>query len=313
MDAAWPGTFVTESSLLEAIGLLRDALGDDRRRPTYIQTVHRRGYRFIAPTRRNVRTGISALSSPAPNGGRSSSRASPTRSRRFAWRSCSPSLDRSASSARASESSALASRSRTPASWSTWRTAGRRSRRRGRRAVSRLPSPSARPAPSTWRGRGTSSRRRGRLTGTSWRSPNFSRSPAPTSGCSIGAPARVVRSCARCSMNRGRASRPTADGSPTCRTSPDAGTSTCDPRPGRAAAFACRRTAAPGPPGRTMAPPCISPPAATPWRRPFAPNRAWPPPRPPIVQPGSTRAHGRADLRIVLDWFSELASHVRPS
>ena len=49
MNAAWPGTFVTESSLLEAIGLLRDALGDDRRRPTYIQTVHRRGYRFIAP------------------------------------------------------------------------------------------------------------------------------------------------------------------------------------------------------------------------------------------------------------------------
>ncbi len=34
---------------------------------------------------------------------------------------------------------------------------------------------------------------------------------------------------------------------------------------------------------------------------------------PAIVQPGSTRAHGRADLRIVLDWFSELASHVRPS
>ena len=47
MDAVWPATFVTESSLLEAIGLVRDALGDDRRHPTYIQTVHRRGYRFI--------------------------------------------------------------------------------------------------------------------------------------------------------------------------------------------------------------------------------------------------------------------------
>ena len=47
MDAVWPGTFVTESSLLEAIGLVRDALGDDRRNPAYIQTVHRRGYRFI--------------------------------------------------------------------------------------------------------------------------------------------------------------------------------------------------------------------------------------------------------------------------
>ena len=47
MDAAWPGTFVTDSSLLEAIGLLRDVLGDNARRPIYIQTVHRRGYRFI--------------------------------------------------------------------------------------------------------------------------------------------------------------------------------------------------------------------------------------------------------------------------
>ena len=50
MDAAWPGTFVTDSSLLEAIGLLRDVLGDNPRRPVYIQTVHRRGYRFIGVT-----------------------------------------------------------------------------------------------------------------------------------------------------------------------------------------------------------------------------------------------------------------------
>lgn len=47
MDAVWRDTFVTESSLLEAIGLLREALGDNPRQPVYIQTVHRRGYRFI--------------------------------------------------------------------------------------------------------------------------------------------------------------------------------------------------------------------------------------------------------------------------
>ena len=47
LDAVWPGTFVTESSLLEAIGVLRETLGDNPRRPAYIQTVHRRGYRFI--------------------------------------------------------------------------------------------------------------------------------------------------------------------------------------------------------------------------------------------------------------------------
>ena len=51
MDAAWPGTFVSDSSLLEAIGLLRQMLGDNARRPIYIQTVHRRGYRFIGMIR----------------------------------------------------------------------------------------------------------------------------------------------------------------------------------------------------------------------------------------------------------------------
>jgi Tol biopolymer transport system component/DNA-binding winged helix-turn-helix (wHTH) protein len=48
MDATWRDTFVTEASLLEVVRLLREALGDDRQSPTYIQTVHRRGYRFIA-------------------------------------------------------------------------------------------------------------------------------------------------------------------------------------------------------------------------------------------------------------------------
>ena len=48
MDAVWKDAFVTEASLLEAIRVLRDALGDDRLHPSFIQTVHRRGYRFIA-------------------------------------------------------------------------------------------------------------------------------------------------------------------------------------------------------------------------------------------------------------------------
>ena len=60
MDAVWPDTFVTESSLLEAIGLLRDALDDDRKQPTYIQTVHRRGYRFIG----ELNTALPALPDP---------------------------------------------------------------------------------------------------------------------------------------------------------------------------------------------------------------------------------------------------------
>src|SRR5688572_8248192 len=49
IDAAWKDANVSETSLIEAIGLIRHALGDDPQKPAYIQTVHRRGYRFIAP------------------------------------------------------------------------------------------------------------------------------------------------------------------------------------------------------------------------------------------------------------------------
>ena len=46
--SAWNGAFVGDASLTYAISRLRAALGDDSRRPTYIQTIPRRGYRFIA-------------------------------------------------------------------------------------------------------------------------------------------------------------------------------------------------------------------------------------------------------------------------
>jgi DNA-binding winged helix-turn-helix (wHTH) protein len=49
--AVWRDAFVTETSLAEAISVLRQALGDDSQHPTYIQTLHRRGYRFIADIR----------------------------------------------------------------------------------------------------------------------------------------------------------------------------------------------------------------------------------------------------------------------
>src|SRR5215207_2067561 len=48
-DFVWNGAYVTETSLSEAVGLLRQALQDPPQEPQYIQTVHRRGYRFIAP------------------------------------------------------------------------------------------------------------------------------------------------------------------------------------------------------------------------------------------------------------------------
>jgi len=47
LETVWPGSHVTESSLTDAVSVLRQVLGDDPRDPTYIQTLHRRGYRFI--------------------------------------------------------------------------------------------------------------------------------------------------------------------------------------------------------------------------------------------------------------------------
>ena len=48
IDAGWKDAHVGEASLTEAIGIIRQALDDDPQQPRYIQTVHRRGYRFIA-------------------------------------------------------------------------------------------------------------------------------------------------------------------------------------------------------------------------------------------------------------------------
>ncbi len=44
----WGGTHVTDNALAGEIAKLRKALGDDPKTPKYIQTVHTRGYRFIA-------------------------------------------------------------------------------------------------------------------------------------------------------------------------------------------------------------------------------------------------------------------------
>src|SRR5262245_20162435 len=48
--AVWSGVVVSDSALVACIGELRRALGDTRRTPQFVETVHGRGYRFIAPT-----------------------------------------------------------------------------------------------------------------------------------------------------------------------------------------------------------------------------------------------------------------------
>ena len=49
MDTGWPQTAVSEAVLTTAIRELRRALDDHAQVPRFIQTVHGRGYRFIAP------------------------------------------------------------------------------------------------------------------------------------------------------------------------------------------------------------------------------------------------------------------------
>src|SRR5262245_26396965 len=51
LDAVWKETNVTENALTRKIAMLRRTLGDDSRQARYIQTVHTRGYQFIAEVR----------------------------------------------------------------------------------------------------------------------------------------------------------------------------------------------------------------------------------------------------------------------
>lgn len=60
LDTVWSGTTVSEGVLKVCIRRIRRALGDAATRPRFIETVHRRGYRFIAPL-------SSAVESPLPH------------------------------------------------------------------------------------------------------------------------------------------------------------------------------------------------------------------------------------------------------
>lgn len=49
LDACWPDAHVIDVVLNNAITHLRQALGDDAKHPRFIETVHRRGFRWIGP------------------------------------------------------------------------------------------------------------------------------------------------------------------------------------------------------------------------------------------------------------------------
>src|SRR5258708_28249625 len=48
MKELWPDTFVEEANLAQHISLLRKVFGESRTEPQYIETIPRRGYRFLA-------------------------------------------------------------------------------------------------------------------------------------------------------------------------------------------------------------------------------------------------------------------------
>jgi DNA-binding winged helix-turn-helix (wHTH) protein/tetratricopeptide (TPR) repeat protein len=56
LTAIWPGTFVGEAVLKVAIREIREVLGDDAASPRFIETAHRRGYRFIGRIAANEKT-----------------------------------------------------------------------------------------------------------------------------------------------------------------------------------------------------------------------------------------------------------------
>jgi DNA-binding winged helix-turn-helix (wHTH) protein/RecA/RadA recombinase len=71
LDALWPGEALSESVLPRAIAAARRAVGDTRERARVIETVHGRGYRFVAKVieRATASPARSVAVSPAPDRG----------------------------------------------------------------------------------------------------------------------------------------------------------------------------------------------------------------------------------------------------
>jgi DNA-binding winged helix-turn-helix (wHTH) protein len=72
LDALWPDVFVTDGVLKVCVREIRRALDDDARAPRFIETAHRRGYRFIAPVRADaaVSGGVERAAPRTTDGGR---------------------------------------------------------------------------------------------------------------------------------------------------------------------------------------------------------------------------------------------------
>jgi pimeloyl-ACP methyl ester carboxylesterase/DNA-binding winged helix-turn-helix (wHTH) protein len=70
LDAAWADVHVGDGALKFCVREIRRALQDDSRTPRFIETAHRRGYRFVAPVsierHATVAAGAPSFAAPAP-------------------------------------------------------------------------------------------------------------------------------------------------------------------------------------------------------------------------------------------------------
>jgi Tol biopolymer transport system component len=71
LNTLWPDVFVEESNVTFNITMLRKALGDTKRSPTYIETVPRRGYRFKTQVKEVLGEDSSGERAPAETGAHS--------------------------------------------------------------------------------------------------------------------------------------------------------------------------------------------------------------------------------------------------
>jgi cholera toxin transcriptional activator len=79
----WPdGTFVdAEHGVNSAVNRIREALGDSATSPRFLETLARRGYRFVAPVERIASTTPAASTDPAPAAQSAAAESAPRRTR----------------------------------------------------------------------------------------------------------------------------------------------------------------------------------------------------------------------------------------
>src|SRR5207253_1541406 len=64
MNEAWPDSFVEEANLAQNVSLLRKALGSPHEGRLYIETIPKRGYRFVAAFAESEEAGPPARAEP---------------------------------------------------------------------------------------------------------------------------------------------------------------------------------------------------------------------------------------------------------